>query len=57
VSFAASTGTLQVDHASSFTGQIAGQLSTSDVIDLADNAAGANAIMSYAGNNSPGTLT
>src|SRR5262249_30752342 len=55
--FAGATGTLKIDHASTFSGKIAGQLATGDVIDLADVTAGAKARVSYSGNNSPGTLT
>ena len=36
VSYASSTGTLKIETSSSFTGTIAGQLATTDVIDLAD---------------------
>jgi hypothetical protein len=56
ITFAAATGTLKLDHSSTFSGSIAGQLATSDVIDLADITAGA-ATVAYSGNNSPGTLT
>ena len=57
ISFAGPTGTLIIDHASSFSGTITGQLAIGDVIDLADIAAGANVTIAYSGNNSPGTLT
>ena len=57
ISFAGATGTLIIDHASSFSGTISGQLAIGDVIDLADITAGANATIAYSGNNSPGTLT
>jgi Ca2+-binding RTX toxin-like protein len=57
ISFAGATGTLIIDNSSSFSGTIAGQLTKGNVIDLADITAGANAIISYSGNNSPGTLT
>jgi hypothetical protein len=57
ISFAGGTGTLKIDHSSSFSGTIAGQLAIGDVIDLADITAGANAHISYSGNNSPGTLS
>jgi large repetitive protein len=40
-----------------FTGTIAVQLATGDVIDLADITAGANATVRYSGHNSHGTLT
>ena len=36
ISFAGATGTLIIDHASSFSGTITGQLAIGDVIDLAD---------------------
>ncbi len=55
--FAGATGTLKIDHSSSFSGTIGGQLAIGDVIDLADITAGASAKISYSGNNSPGTLT
>ena len=57
VSFAGTTGTLLIDHASSFTGTITGQLGIGNIIDLADIAAGPNLTISYSGNDSPGTLT
>ena len=57
VSFAGTTGTLIIDHSSSFSGTITGQLANGNIIDLADITAGANATISYSGNNSPGTLT
>ena len=57
VAFAGATGTLKIDNSSSFSGTIAGQLAIGDVIDLADITAGANATITYSGNNSPGTLT
>jgi hypothetical protein len=57
ISFAAATGTLKIDNSASFGGKIGGQLAIGDVIDLADVTAGANATISYSGNNSPGTLT
>jgi hypothetical protein len=57
VTFAAAAGTLKIDHSSSFSGKIGGQLAIGDVIDLVDITAGASAKISYSGNNSPGTLT
>ena len=57
ITFAGATGTLIIDNSSSFSGTIAGQLVKGNVIDLADITAGANATISYSGNNSPGTLT
>ena len=57
VSFAGTTGTLLIDHSSNFSGTITGQLANANIIDLADITAGANATISYSGNNSPGTLT
>jgi hypothetical protein len=55
--FAGATGTLKIDNAASFTGKIAGQLAVGDKIDLANITAGAQAQISYSGNDSPGTLT
>ena len=57
ISFAGATGTLIIDHASSFSGTISGQLEIGDLIDLADITGGANVTIAYSGNNSPGTLT
>ena len=57
ISFAGATGTLIIDHSSSFSGTITGQLAIGDIIDLADITGGANVTISYSGNNSPGTLT
>ncbi len=57
VSFGGDTGVLKIDHSADFAGKIAGQLTTTDVIDFADITAGANATISYSGNNSPGILT
>jgi hypothetical protein len=58
VTFAASTGTLQLDQSQSFAGTIAG-FSGQDQIDLRDIAFGANTTLGYAANadNSGGTLT
>ena len=57
VMFAGTTGTLKIDDSSNFSGTITGQLAIGDVIDLADITAGANATITYSGNNWPGTLT
>jgi len=38
-------------------GEIGGQLAPGDLIDLADITAGANATLTYSGDNSPGILT
>jgi probable HAF family extracellular repeat protein len=57
VSYANSTGTLKIETSSSFTGTIAGQLATTDVIDLADISYASLQTPTYSGNNSPGTLT
>ena len=57
ISFAGATGTLIIDHSSSFSGTITGQLAIGNVIDLADITGGANVTIAYSGNNSPGTLT
>jgi hypothetical protein len=57
ISFAGSTGTLIIDHSSSFAGTISGQLGTGNVIDLADITGGAAVTIAYSGNNSPGVLT
>ena len=57
ITFASASGTLTIDHSANFSGTIAGQLATGDVIDLADVTAGASASIAYSGNNSPGTLT
>jgi hypothetical protein len=57
VNYASSTGTLKIETASSFTGTVAGQLATTDVIDLADINYATLQTPTYSGNNSPGTLT
>ena len=57
VMFDGATGTLKIDNSSDFHGTIAGQLTTGNMIDFADITAGANAKMTYSGDNSPGTLT
>jgi hypothetical protein len=57
LSFAGATGTLKIDHSSSFAGSIAGQLLPGDVIDFTDISAGANATIGYSSSNSPGILT
>jgi FG-GAP-like repeat/RTX calcium-binding nonapeptide repeat (4 copies) len=55
--FAGPTGTLQLDHSSTFGVTISGQLAIGDVIDLVDITAGAGATIGYTGNHSAGTLT
>jgi hypothetical protein len=62
VTFAGTTGTLIIDHAASFTGQLinltgTGNLATSDVIDLKDVAFASASQLPYSGNTSGGTLT
>jgi hypothetical protein len=62
ITFSGSTGTLVLDHSSSFTGKLLnltgnGNASTSDQIDLRDIAFGAGTTVSYAGNSSGGILT
>jgi hypothetical protein len=57
VNYASSTGTLKIETSSGFTGTIAGQLATTDVIDLADVSYASLQTPTYSGNNSPGTLT
>src|SRR5260370_33598674 len=62
ITFSGSTGTLGLDHSSSFTRKLLnltgnGNASTSDQIDLKDNAFGAGTTVSYAGNSSGGILT
>jgi hypothetical protein len=62
VTFLGATGTLILDHAATFTGQIIdltgnGNLSSSDQIDLEDIAFGSGTTESYSGNPSGGTLT
>lgn len=62
VTFAGPTGTLILDHAASFTGQVLGLTgkgnpSQSDVIDLRDTAFGAGITAAYAGTATGGTLT
>jgi hypothetical protein len=57
VTFADSTSTLKIDHASDFTGTIGGQLSSGNVIDLADVSLGPNETVAFSGNNSSGVLT
>jgi hypothetical protein len=62
ITFSGSTGTLVLDHSSSFTGKILnltgnGNPSSSDQIDLKDIAFGAGTTVSYAGNSSGGTVT
>ena len=62
VTFNGTTGTLTLDHASMFSGQIVGltgngNLSSSDILDLKDTAFGAGTTETYTGNSSGGTLT
>jgi hypothetical protein len=57
ISFAGATGTLVIDQSTKFSGTLSGQLTTTDFIDLRDISAGASAIVSYSGNNSPGKLS
>jgi hypothetical protein len=62
ITYSGSTGTLVLDHSSSFTGTLLnltgnGNASTSDQIDLKDIAFGAGTTASYAGNSSGGILT
>src|SRR5262249_576468 len=56
ISFAGSTGTLIIDHSSSFTGRVSG-LAGSDAIDLVDVRYGPNTTATFLGNTSGGTLT
>ena len=56
VVFAGSSGTLTLDDAQGFTGQISG-LSGSDAIDLADISYGADTQVTFLGNAAGGTLT
>ena len=56
VTFTGTIGTLKLDDALAFTGQISG-LTGSDALDLADMRYGANTTASFAGNTSGGTLT
>ena len=62
VTFTGSTGTLILDHSSTFSGEIFnltgnGNLSSSDQIDLKDIAFGSGTVSSFTGNPSGGTLT
>ena len=62
LTFEGPTGTLTLDHASAFNGQVVGfsgngNASTSDVIDLKDIAFGPGTTASYVGNASGGILT
>jgi Big-like domain-containing protein len=57
ISFEGATGTLKIDDSATFSGSIAGQLTTGDAIDLTGIHGGANATVTYSGNNSPGTVT
>src|SRR5262249_28940486 len=56
ISFAGSTGTLIIDHSSSFTGRVSG-LAGTDALDLADVHFGANTQATFLGNTNGGTLT
>ncbi len=56
VTFAGATGTLVLDDAPAFTGQISG-LNGSDALDLADVSYGANTTGTFLGNTNGGTLT
>jgi VCBS repeat-containing protein len=56
VTFASSTGTLQLDTSTAFTGQVSG-LSGLDTLDLRDITAGASAAVNFSGTASGGTLT
>ena len=56
VTFAGITGTLRIDHALGFSGQISG-LAGADALDLADISYGANTTASFLGDTSGGTLT
>src|SRR5260370_17420827 len=62
ITFSGATGTLVLDHSSSFTGKIFdltgnGNPLSSDQIDLRDIAFGSGTTVSYAGNSSGGILT
>src|ERR1700722_16903891 len=62
ITFGGATGTLVLDHSSSFTGKLInltgnGNPSSSDQIDLKDVAFGSGTTDSYAGNSSGGVLT
>ena len=62
ITFSGATGTLVLDHSSSFTGKLInltgdGNPSSSDQIDLKDIAFGSGTTYSYAGNSSGGILT
>src|SRR5260370_7204250 len=62
ITFSGSTGTLVLDHSSSFTGKLLnltgnGTASSSEQIDLKDIAFGTGTTVSYAGNSSGGILT
>ena len=56
VTFAGTTGTLMLDDALAFTGQVSG-LTGSDALDLADVSYGANTTATFLGNTNGGTLT
>jgi hypothetical protein len=57
ISFAGSTGTLDIASSSGFNGTIGGQLAIGDVLDFSDMAGASARIVGYTGNSSPGTLT
>ena len=56
VTFTSTTGTLKLDDAVAFTGQVSG-LAGSDALDLADMSYGANTTATFLGNTTGGTLT
>lgn len=56
ITFAGTTGTLKIDHALAFAGQILG-LTGSDALDLADVSYGAKTTATFSGNVNGGTLT
>ena len=56
VTFTGTTGTLKLDNAVAFSGQVSG-LTGSDAIDLADVKYGANTTATFSGNSTGGTLT
>ena len=56
VSFAGDTGTLKLDDAVAYTGQVSG-LTASDAFDLADVSYGADTTVTFLGNTTGGTLT
>jgi hypothetical protein len=56
VTFTGLTGTLTIDHALAFTGQVFG-LAGADALDLADLSYGANTTVTFLGDTTGGTLT